>query len=187
MKRVACLFLCAATAASAQDSSFSVIRVRAAALRLPEVGRLAEDWRPRTGAQLDVASTVGRSEVAFSVGHVAFDALTGKPPFGETLISLAWTTPIAGWRAVGLDAGARLTDVRMDFDDPALVGGLRNEEEQLLSVLARGRLRAGRNYSAFVEVAYGALMTSTRSPTAALAVGLQREGAMPNWLRAFLR
>ncbi len=186
MKRVALLVLLVGSTASAQDSSFTVLRARAGVLRLPVVGHIADDWSSKTGGQVDVASNVGSNEIALSVGRVGFDPVTGKPPFTETMISLSWARPIVRGGPVALHLGARLTDVRMDFDDPAMVAGLRNEEEQLLSALGRARLALGGRYSAFIESTYGILMTSTRSPTATLAVGLQREGRMPGWLRAFL-
>jgi hypothetical protein len=187
MKRLALLFLLGATAAAAQDSSFSTIRVRASLLRLPVVGHIGDDWRAKTGAQVDLASDVGAGELALGVGHVGFEPTTGHPAFTETLISLAWTRSILEHRALGLQAGARLTDVRMDFDDPALVAGLQTEEEQLISSLVRGRLSLGHRFSGFAEATYGVFMTSTRTATATVAVGIQRDGTMPGWLRGFLR
>lgn len=187
MRRSLLLLVFAATTASAQDSSFSVLRLRAGLLRLPVIGEIRNDWNPGTGGQVGVASNVGASEIDLTVGHIGFDATTGRPPFSETMFSLAWMRPVMQRAWLAFDAGARLTDVRMDFDDPSLVGGLRTEEEQLLSALARGRLSLGRNYSAFVETTYGVLMTSTRTPTVSLTLGIQRHGAMPRWLRDFLR
>lgn len=186
MKHVPLLLLLIAAQASAQDSTFSVLRIRAGVLRLPVVGHIGDDWRARTGGQVDLASNVGSSEIALSVGRVGFEPTTGKPPFTETLISLGWARPVVRGGPVALSVGARLTDVRMNFDDPAMVAGLRNEEEQLLSALGRVRVLLGTRYSAFVESTYGVLMTSTRSPTATFVVGLQRDGRMPAWLRGFL-
>lgn len=187
MRFVAALVLFAATSAAAQDSAFTRLKLRASALRLPVVGHIADDWRPKTGAQVELASNVGRGEIALAVGRVAFDALNGKPPFRETLISLGWTGVVLQRGRFGVHAGARLTDVRMHFDDPAMVAGLRNEEEQLISALARGRLAIGGKFSAFAETSYGMLMTSTRSPTVSVAIGIERDGAMPGWLRDILR
>ena len=187
MRRAALLLLFASASAAAQDSSFTALRVRASVLRLPAVGAIRDDWRPKTGAQVDIASNVGRNEIGLAVGHVGFEPITGKPAFTETMFSLGWTRPILAARGVALSVGARLTDVRMDFDDPALVGGLRTEEEQLLAAMARGRLLLGRGYSGFAEGSYGVLMTSTRTPTVTLAIGVERDGAMPRWLRDFLR
>ena len=187
MKRMVVLILCAATSASAQDSSFSALRLQAAVLRLPVIGEMRHDWRVRTGGQIGVASNVGAGEIGLTVGHIGFDATTGKPPFTETMFSLGWTRALMRAGPIGFDAGARLTDVRMDFDDPSLVGGLRTEEEQLISAIARSRLSLGRKFSGFVEATYGVLMTSTRTPTVSLALGIQRAGVMPAWLRDFLR
>ena len=153
---------------------------------MPVSGHIEEDWRAGTGAQVELASNVGANEIAFGIGHVGFDPLTGRPAFAETLIGLSWMHPVIRG-AAGLDVGARLTDVRMDFDDPALVGGLRNEEEQLISVVGRGRARLGRGFSAFAEGSAGVLMLSTRTPVVTIAVGLEHGNAMPRWLQGFLR
>jgi hypothetical protein len=187
MRRLAFVLVFIGSSASAQDSSFSALRVRGAALRLPLVGHIADDWKPGTGFQVDLASNLGSSEIALSVGRIRFDPTTGRPPFTETLISLGWTRPILRSGRLAFDAGARLTDVRMNFDDPAMVAGLRNEEEQLISALGRARLSLGAGFSGFVETTYGVLMTSTRSLTSTLAIGVMRDGRMPVWLRDFLR
>lgn len=187
MSRVALLLLLAWSAASGQDSSFSRLRLRAGVLRLPVVGHIGDDWTPGTGAQIDVASNVGRSEVTLGVGRVGFDPISGKPPFTETMISLSWAMPVFTRRSIEVVSGARLTDVRMHFDDPTMVAGLQNEEEQLFSVLSRARISLSERYAAFIEAAYGMLMTSTRTPTMSVVVGIQRDGAMPGWLRGFLR
>ena len=187
MRRLALLLLLTASSAFAQDSSFSAIRLRGAVLRLPVVGHIADDWKPGTGAQIDVASNLGSSEISLSVGRIQFDPTTGRPPFTETLISLTWARPVLRAGGLAFDAGARLTDVRLDFDDPGMVTGLRNEEEQLISALGRARTSLGAGYSGFVETTYGVLMTSTRSPTMTVAVGLMWGGRMPKWLRDFLQ
>jgi hypothetical protein len=187
MKRLALLLVFIASNVSAQDSSFSALRLRAGALQLPVVGHIADDWKPEMGGQIDVASNLGSSEIALSIGRIRFDPTTGRPPFTETLVSLAWTRPALRTGRLAFDVGARLTDVRMNFDDPAMVAGLRNEEEQLISALGRARVSFGAGYSGFAETTYGVLMTSTPSPTMTLAVGLVRDGRMPGWLRGFLQ
>ena len=83
--------------------------------------------------------------------------------------------------------GARLTDVRMDFDDPSMVAGLRTEEEVMLSVVGRMRVSLGRGFSAFAEGSYGRLMLSTRTPIATAAVGMEHGLPMPGWLAGILR
>lgn len=188
MKRYALVAVaCVATTAAAQDTSFAHLRVRGGALRLPSIGHIADDWRAGTGIQLDVASNVGPGELAIGVSRVAFTPTTGRPPFTETAFSLAWTRPIARGVRGGFDGGARLSDVRMDFDDPSLVGGLRTEEEVMLAVVGRADGSVGRGFSVFVEGAYGAFMLSTRTPTVAVAAGVQHGAPMPGWLRRILR
>src|SRR6476661_7347720 len=60
-------------------------------------------------------------------------------------------------------AGVSLTDMRLDFDDPALVGGLRTEEEVILAAIVRGRVALNERFAAFAEGSYGVLMLSTRT------------------------
>jgi hypothetical protein len=187
MKRVLVMLVAAATTATAQDSSFSQLRLRGAALRLPVIGHIGDDWRASTGIQVEVGSNVGVGELALAVGHVAFNPVNAKPPFTETFFSLGWTRPIASRSRGSIDLGARLTDVRMDFDDPSMVGGLRTEEEVLISALGRGHLTLGRGFSGFAEASYGLFMLSTRTPTAAIAIGIEHGLPMPDWLRGILR
>jgi hypothetical protein len=185
--RAALLMLMLATTAAAQDSSFSRLRLRAAAFRLPIIRHIADDWSAGTGAHAEIASNVSRSDIGLAVSRIAFEPTTGHPPFTETFVSLGWTMPVARRGRAGIDAGARLTDVRMSFDDPAFVEGLRHEEEVLVSGLVRGRAAVGRGFGAFVEGSFGVQMLSTRTPMAMIAFGIERDGAMPGWLRGVLR
>lgn len=188
MKRIALVLACCLAAqANAQDTSFSRLRLRGALLVPADVGRIGDDWNAKPGAQLEAASNVGRSELALGVGHMGFDPIGSKPSFAETLLSLSWSMPV--WRPSrgGLYAGARLTDIRMDFDDPTLVGGLTTEEETMLAAIARAQVAVGRRFSGFAEMSYGAALHSTRTPMLLVAIGLQRDVAMPGWLRGVLR
>ena len=183
----ACLLLLSAGAASAQDSSFAMIWLRGSVIRNPVSGHIADDWRAKTGLQLEAGSNVGRGELALAVGHIGYDATTGKPPFTGTLFSLGWTKPVMGWHRVRIDLGARLTDLRMDFDDPSLVGGLRTEEEVVVGGLARATVPLGDRFGAYAEASYGVLMLSTNTPMLFAAVGIERSVTTPGWLRGFLR
>jgi hypothetical protein len=187
MLRALMLLVLLGATARAQDSSFCSLRLRASAVRVPVIGHIGDDWRARTGAQLEIGSNVGAGELSLAAARIAFEPTTGQPPFTETIFSLSWLRPVAFAGRGELAVGGRLSDVRMDFDDPALVAGLRTEEEVLLSLVARGRLGVGRGFSAFVETAAGALMLSTRTPTVSVAVGLEHGIPSPNWLRDFLR
>jgi hypothetical protein len=187
MKRAMLFTLLFAATAGAQDSSFSRISFRASALRLPVTGYVSDDWKAGMGAQVEVASNVSSSEIALAVGHVGFDPKTAKPPFTETFFSLAWTAPVLCRGASRLHAGVRLTDVRMNFDDPAFIRPLRVEEETMLSAVARGSFGLGRGFSAVAEASFGFMMLSTRTPMGIVALGIQRDAAMPGWLRGILR
>ncbi len=186
IRTLVCLLLVTATA-SAQDSSFSRLRVRASALRLPVTGHIGDDWRATTGFQADVASNVGAGELALSAARVRFDPISATPAFTGTMFSLAWTRPLFTRRRGTVDLGARLSDMRMDFDDPAIVGGLRTEEEVLISGVGRGRVALGRGFSGFLEGSYGLFLLSTQTPVATLAAGLEHGVPMPDWLRNILR
>jgi hypothetical protein len=183
----ACILLLGASTASAQDSSFAELRLRGSVFRNPVSGHIADDWRPKTGVQIEAASNVGRSELALAIGHIGYEATTGKPPFTGTLFSLGWSVPVKRWNRLALDLGARLTDLRMDFDDPSLVGGLRTEEEVVLSGLARGRVSLGRRFSVYADVSYGVLMLSTKTPMLLVSAGVERSVTTPGWLRGLLR
>jgi hypothetical protein len=187
MKRIALLLMFATQVAGAQDSSFTSLRFRGGLFRMPVVGHISDDWRPKTGLQVEVASNVGAGELAIGIAHVLFVPTTGKVSFTETLISLGWTSPEARMQGVSLSAGARLTDVRMDFEDPSVVVGLRTEEEVLLALLGRAHVELGHGFRAFGEASFGALMLSTRSPTMTVALGIGRVVAMPGWVRDVLR
>jgi hypothetical protein len=187
MRFVALALLLSAATASAQDTSFSRLHLRVQAMRLPVTGHIADDWKAGTGARLEAGSNVGRGELALGLGHVSFDPTTGKPPFSMTFFSLAWTALAFQSPRVGLDAGARLSDVFMDIDDPAQVIGLRHEEDVMISVVGRGRVVIGRGFSAFAEGTYGSFMLSTRTPIASIGVGLGRDMTMPQWLSHVLR
>ena len=181
------LLVLVAGTAVAQDSSFSRLRIRGSVVRLPVIGHIGDDWRAQTGAQLEIGSNVGNGELSLAAARIAFEPTTGKPRFTETVFSLSWLRPVAATPRGELAVGGRLSDVRMDFDDPALVAGLRTEEEVLLAVVARGRLSVGRGFGAFLEMAAGALMLSTRTPTVSVAAGLEHGLSSPSWLRDFLR
>ena len=187
MRHALLLMLVVTASAGAQDSSFSHLRLRGSMLRLPVTGHVGDDWRAKTGFQLDIGSNVGTGELSLAAGHVGFAPIAAKPAFTETFFSLAWTRPVVSGSRASLDAGARLSDVRMDFDDPSIVGGLRTEEEVLVSALGRGRVTIGRGFSGFLEASYGLFMLSTRTPTATIAAGVEHGLPMPGWLSRILR
>jgi hypothetical protein len=187
MRRALILLVLATTTAAAQDTSFNRLYLRGSVVRLPIIGHIGDDWRAQTGAQLEIGSNVGSGELSLSVARIAFVPTTGKPAFTETIFSLAWLRPVLSAPRGDLSVGGRLSDVRMDFDDPTLVEGLRTEEEVLLSVVARGRLGVARGFSAFVETAGGVFMLSTRTPTVSVAVGIEHGISSPKWLRDLLR
>lgn len=176
-----------ASTASAQDSSFTRMQVRGSLLRNPVSGHIADDWESRTGAQVDIGVNVGRGELAATVAHLGFEPLSGKPPFTGTLVSLGWTTPLLRAGRLTLEGGPRLTDLRMDFDDPSLVVGLRTEEEVMLGVVARARMPFRGRYGLFVEGSYGALILSTKTPMAFLNAGVAASFRTPGWIRGILR
>ena len=187
MTRAILLLCCLAASAAAQDTSFSRLRLRGGVLVPASTGRIRDDWNAKLGAQVEVASNVGRSELAFGVAHLGFEPTSSKPSFTETLFSLSWTVPMWTRARAGLDAGARVTDIRMDFDDPSLVGGLTTEEETMLTAVARGRVGIGKGFTGFAEGSYGVALHSTRTPVLFAAIGVEREVGMPGWLRGVLR
>jgi hypothetical protein len=185
--RAILLVCCLAATASAQDTSFSRLRLRGGALMPVSTGRIGNDWNAKLGAQVEAASNVGRSEIAFGVAHLGFEPTASTPSFTETLFLLSWTAPVWTSSRAGFYAGARVTDIRMDFDDPSLVGGLTTEEETMLAAVARARLGVAKRFSGFAEASYGVALHSTRTPMWFVTIGLERNVAMPRWLRDVLR
>jgi hypothetical protein len=187
MKLGVLLLVVAVGGAQAQDSSFSSLTLRVSALRNPVAGHIDDDWESGTGGQLELATNIGRSQLGLSLGHLGYTSASGKPAFTGTLFTLAWMSTPATLSRMDLRMGARLTDLRMDFDDPSLVGGLRTEEEVLVGAIARARASVGMGFSGFVEASYGVLMLSTRTPMVLLSAGIERTAGMPGFLRRILR
>lgn len=187
MKVLAVLMLAALAAANAQDSSFSRLTLRGSVFKNPVAGHITDDWSPKTGAQLGAATNVGRSALELAVAHVGYRPTTGKPPFTATMFTLAWTSPEVALTRATLSGGVQLTDLRMDFDDPSLVGGLRTEEEVLAAVVGRVRLPLGRGFAAFVDGSWGMLMLSTKTPMVFVHAGVEQTMRMPGFLQTILR
>lgn len=181
------LLVCVTSAAMAQDSSFSRLRIRGSLFRNPVSGHISDDWNARTGIQAEVATNIGRSELGLSVGHLAYSPITGKPPFTGTIFTLAWTTPVVRAARTEVSAGILMADLRMDFDDPSLVGGLNTEEEVIIGILGRGRFAFNERVAVFVDGSYGQLMLSTKTPMVLIHAGGEVSLRAPDWLRAVLR
>jgi hypothetical protein len=186
MKLIALLFL-VATSADAQDSSFSTLRIRGGLLRNPIAGHISEDWSPGTGLRGEFATNVGKAELGLGLAHLAYNPTTGKPSYTATIFSLSITRPLLDRPRGSIDVGARLADYRMDFNDASLVGGLRTEEEVLLSAVGRARARLHGDLAVFGDVSYGVLMLGTKTPMGFVTVGAEYDGQMPGWLRGLLR
>lgn len=187
MKGTIGLLVLAVASASAQDSSFSRLHLRASGFSMPVTGHIADHWRPGLGGQLELATNVGRTDLAISLGRISFDPIAENPPFTEMLIAVGWTVRVLDGNRFAADAGVRLADVRFEFDDPAIVEGLQNEREKLASALGRAHLAVTRSYGVFAEASYGVLMLSTKTPVVVVAVGVERRGATPGWLIRLLK
>jgi hypothetical protein len=187
MKRAIALLVIMAGSATAQDSSFSRLAIRGSIVRFPEIGHIHDHWRAGTGGSLELASNVGAGELALAVGRVSFEPRTSVPPFTGTLFSLGWHRSLFFSPRAEFAAGARLSDLRMDFDDPTMVAGLRTEEEVMLAIAGRLRTSVGHGFSLFAEGSYGMLMLSTRTPIASVSLGVEHGLPMPGWLAGILR
>jgi hypothetical protein len=187
MNRVILFLAFIASAARAQDSAYSELRVRLSVFRNPVAGEIVNDWHPGTGGQIEVGTPLPRGELHAAVGHLAYTPTTGKPPYTATLFTIGWMAPKVAMARLSLAGGARLTDYRMDFDDPSLVGGLRTEEEVLLSGIGRASVPLGRRFAVFADVTYGVLMLGRRTPMLLVHGGVERVFTTPEWVRALLR
>jgi hypothetical protein len=180
--------MCCAIRAGAQDSSaYRELRIRGSLLGNPSSGPISNDWKPRIGKQIDVATPLAVGEFAVSVGRIHYKPLTGKPSFAATVFTFAWLTPELTVAKARLSAGLRLSDYRMDFDDPSLVGGLRTEEEVMPGVVAKGRLPIGRRISLVGDASYGILMLGHHTRMALMTAGAEYALPTPGWLRDIMR
>jgi hypothetical protein len=75
----------------------------------------------------------------------------------------------------------------MEFDDAALVAGLRTEEEVMPSVSARIRTPITRGISLFGEGRYGLLLLGHHTKMGFFNAGAQLAVTTPGWLQDFLR
>lgn len=187
MKVLSLMMIAAFVAAGAQDSSFSRLALRGSVFRNPVAGHIASDWSAKTGVQIAAATNVGRGGLELAVGHIGYRPTTGKPPFTGTMFTLAWTTPEVAVSRMTLSGGVRLTDLRMDFDDPSLVGGLRTEEEVMTGLLGRARIPLGWGFAGFVDGSWDLLMLSTKTPMVFVHAGVERTMRMPGFLQTILR
>jgi hypothetical protein len=189
MRTLVCVAaLCFAVRAGAQDSSaYRELRIRASLVSNPEAGAISSDWKPGVGKQIDVATPLAVGELAVSVGRIHYKPLTGKPSYAATVFTFAWLTPEVSVSRARLSAGLRLSDYRMDFDDPSLVGGLRTEEEVMPGVIAKGRLAIGRRVSLVGDASYAILMLGHHTRMTLLTAGAEYALPTPGWLRDIMR
>jgi hypothetical protein len=184
--------LCVAARAGAQDSTaYAELRFRASALSNPvagsRAGGITHDWHPLIGKQLEVATPLAVGEFGVAVGRVHYKPLTGKPQYKATFITLAWLSPEARVSRLRLSGGLRLTDYRMDFDDPTVDPGLRTEEEVMPGVIAHARLPVGRRVSLIADASYGLLMLGVHTRMVMLTAGAEYAVTTPAWLRDIMR
>jgi hypothetical protein len=179
---------CIAAPVGAQDSTaYRELRLRASALSNPVAGTITDDWRPLIGKQLEVGTPLAVGEFSIAVGRVHYKPLTGKPSYKATFITLAWLSREAAVSRLRLSGGFRLTDYRMDFDDPTVDPGLRTEEEVMPAVIGRARLPMGRRLSVLADASYGLLMLGVHTPMVLLTAGVEYAVPTPGWLREIMR
>lgn len=182
------ILMCVAVRAGAQDSSaYRELRLRASALSNPVAGAITDDWRPLIGKQLEVGTPLAVGEFDIAVGRVHYKPLTGKPAYKATFITLAWLSPEATLSRLRLSGGFRLTDYRMDFDDPSMVAGLRTEEEVMPGIIGRARLRMTRRVSLLADASYGLLLLGVHTNMIMLSAGAEYALPTPGWLRDMMR
>lgn len=180
--------VCLAAPAGAQDSSaYSELRFRASALSNPVAGAITDDWRPMIGKQLEVATPLAVGAFGVAVGRVHYKPLTGHPQFKATFITLAWLSPEARISRLHLSGGLRLTDYRMDFDDPTLNAGLRTEEEVMPGIIGHARLPLARRISLVADASYGLLLLGVHTRMVLLTAGAEYAVTTPGWLRDMMR
>jgi hypothetical protein len=187
MKWASIVVLCAASRAFAQDTAYSVLNVRLSAFRNPVAGAIRDDWRPGTGVQAEIGTPFAGGEMGLALGHLGYTPTSGKPAYKATLFTLSWLSAPLRVSRIRLSGGFRLTDYRMDFDDPALVAGLRTEEEVMPGAIARVTVPVARRFTVFADASYGLLMLGTRTPMLLVHLGAERGFSTPDWVRGILR
>jgi hypothetical protein len=186
--RAAILLLVIAAASGAQQTApYSELRLRIGAVSNTSAGAIGDDWTAKTGFAFDVATPLSEGDLGLGLAHVGYTSSTGKPAYDATIFSLSWLSTEVGRGMARVSAGVRLSDYRMDFNDPSLVGGLRTEEEVMPAVLARGRLVLTSRWSLVADGSYGLLMLGHRTPMTFVSAGGQATVGTPGWLRDFLR
>jgi len=181
------LFVAAGSSAAQQPAAYSELRFRAGVVSNTSAGAIADDWNAKTGFGVDVATPLSQGEVGLGLSHVAYASTTGKPAYDATIFSLSWLSSEAGVGIARISGGVRLSDYRMDFNDPTLVGGLRTEEEVMPAVVARGRLVLTPRWSLVADGSYGRLMLGHHTPMTFVSLSGQASVGSPGWLRDFLR
>jgi hypothetical protein len=181
------LLVLVASVASAQDSSFAALGFRGGLLRNPVAGHIADDWSPGTGVSGEAATNVGKAELSLGFSHLGYDPITGKPPYKATMFSLTAARSVIGRSRGTVSAGVRLTDYRMDFDDPLVGAGLKTEEEVMLSAVGRGSVQVRGPWKLFADASYGILMLGTKTHMVFISAGAEYDTRMPGWLRDFLK
>jgi hypothetical protein len=188
MKSAAIILAVIAASASAQGvAPYSELRFRGSLVKNTSFGAISDNWSAKTGFTVDVGTPLTAGEVALGLSHIGYTSTTGQPDYKATVFSLSWLSPEYGHRIVKVSGGIRLSDYRMDFDDPNAGPGLKTEEEVMPGVIGRGRLALTPRFSLVADGAYGLLMVAHHTPMTFLSVGGQATVAAPGWLRDFLR
>jgi hypothetical protein len=177
-----------AAQANAQDSvAYRELRLRAGAVDNIHAGAISEDWQPRVGKQVEVGTPLPVGEMSMNVARIHYKPVTGKPAYKATFISMTWMLPLVRVSRAQLNGGLRLSDYRMDFDDPTVVSGLRTEEEVMPAAVTRARLAIAKRISLFGDASYGVLMLGHHTRMALLSAGAEYALTTPGWLRDIMR
>jgi hypothetical protein len=184
---VAAMVACAGRASAQDSSAYRELRVRVAAVDNVAAGAIAKDWNPRIGKQIEIATPLAVGEFAVAVGRIHYQPLTNRPPYAATLFTVSWVLPDVRVSRAAFTAGLRLSDYRMDFKDPTLVGGLTTEEEVMPGVVGRGRLVVGKRLSLLADASYCVLMLGHHTRMTLLSAGGQYALPTPDWLRDIMR
>lgn len=171
--------------ANAQDSAYSLLRIRVSGARNVNQDQLHDFWRPGTGGGFGIITPFHVGSIGATATLIPFRARdVGRPSFRALMLGLDWGVelPIAG--PFNARAAARIGDFIMFIENPDV--WLDSESELFVG----GELSAGwqvwRALSITAAGAFAHVRTEPSLDLAILSIGLEYATRTPGWLRTIL-
>lgn len=149
---------------------------------------LNEGWSPPWGTEASIASPFYAGRVQVGVQVLAYEAHRHDVvDFLARYLYLDWrlTRRLAG--LLETSAGFRFGMFQMSFDDDRIMENLRHEQELRADLVGGLQVRLGGPWALDITAMYGTIFFVTPVREGAVAVGLCRTFAAPEWLQEVLR